>query len=115
VENGERVAFALHGVTERPFVSQAIEVVGDHCQTVSYAYRYQSRGDKSSWLLRWEYFRKRPRPDYEYPLAHVHANAEFVEPGPAAARLDKPPRICTSRRRGYRSSSCSGTSSRSGA
>ena len=44
-----------------------------------------------SWLLRWEYFRERPRPDYEYPLAHVHANAEFVDPGPAAAHLDKPP------------------------
>jgi hypothetical protein len=91
VENGERVAFALHGVTERLFIRQAIEVVGDHCQTVSYAYRYQSGEDRKSWLLRWEYFRERPRSDYEYPLAHVHANAEFVDPGSAAARLDKPP------------------------
>jgi hypothetical protein len=91
VETGERVAFALHGVTERLFVSQAIEVVGDHCQTVSYVYRYQFGDDKSSWLLRWEYFRERPRPDYQYPLAHVHANAEFVDPGSAAAHLDKPP------------------------
>jgi hypothetical protein len=71
VENGERIAFELHGVSERLFVRQAIEVVGDHCPTVSYAYRYQSGDDKSSWLLRWEYFRERPRPDYEYPLAHV--------------------------------------------
>lgn len=91
VENGERVAFALHGVSERLFIRQAIEVVGDHCQTVSYAYRYQSGEDRKSWLLRWEYFRERPRPDYEYPLAHVHANAEFVDPGPAAAHLAKPP------------------------
>ncbi len=91
VENGERVAFALHGVSERLFIRQAIEVVGDHCQTVSYAYRYQSGEDRKSWLLRWEYFRERPRPDYEYPLAHVHADAEFVDPGRAAARLAKPP------------------------
>jgi hypothetical protein len=91
VENGERVAFVLHGVTGRLFVQQAIEIVGDHCQTVSYAYRYQSGPDRKSWLLRWEYFRERSRPDYLYPLAHVHANAEFVDPGPAAAQLDKPP------------------------
>ena len=91
VENGQRVPFALHGVTERLFVAQSIEVVGSHCQTVSYSYRYQFGDDKASWLLRWEYFRERPRPDYEYPLAHVHANAEFVDPGRAAARLDKPP------------------------
>jgi hypothetical protein len=43
VENGERIAFELHGVSERLFVRQAIEVVGDHCPTVSYAYRYQVR------------------------------------------------------------------------
>jgi len=91
VENGERVAFALHGVSERLFIRQAIEIVGDHCQTVSYAYRYQSGEERKSWLLRWEYFRERPRPDYEYPLAHVHANAEFVDPDPAAAHLPKPP------------------------
>jgi hypothetical protein len=53
VESDERVAFALHGVSERLFVRQAIEVVGEHCQTVSYAYRCQSGDDKSSWLLRW--------------------------------------------------------------
>jgi hypothetical protein len=81
----------LHGATERLFVSQAIEVVGDHCQTVSYAYGYQSGENKDSWLLRWEYFRERPRPDYEYPLAHVHANVEFVDPAPAEAQLGKPP------------------------
>ncbi len=116
VENGERVAFALHGVTERLFVRQAIEVVGDHCQTVSYAYRCQSADGKSAWLLRWEYFRDRPRPDYEYPLAHLHANSEFVDPGPAAALASTSQRgICTSRPHACRSSSCSGTSSRSGA
>lgn len=92
MEKGERVALALRGVNARLFVRQAIEVVGDHCQTVSYAYRYQSGVDKASWLLRWEYFRERPRPDYAYPLAHVHANAEFADLGSAAAHLDKPAR-----------------------
>jgi hypothetical protein len=91
VESGERVAFALHGVTERLFVQHAIEIVGDHCQTVSYAYRYQSSDDRRSWLLRWEYFRERPRADYEYPLAHVHAHAKFVESSRATERLAKPP------------------------
>lgn len=33
VENGERVAFALHGVSERLFIRQAIEVVGDGAST----------------------------------------------------------------------------------
>ncbi len=81
----------MHGVSERLFVSQAIEVVGAHCQTVSYSYRYQSRDDKQSWLLRWEYFREPPRREYAYPLAHLHVNAEFVDAGPAAKRLSKPP------------------------
>jgi hypothetical protein len=115
VENGERVAFALHGVTGRLFVQQAIEIVGDHCQTVSYAYRYQSGPDRKSWLLRWEYFRERSRPDYLYPLAHVHANAEFVDPGPRRLNWTSRRRICTSPPRACRSSSCSGRSSPSGA
>jgi hypothetical protein len=58
-QNQERIPFALHGVGERLFVQQAIEVVGDHCQTVSYAYRFQSADD--AWLMRWEYSRERPR------------------------------------------------------
>jgi hypothetical protein len=31
-----------------------------------------------SWLVRWEFFRQRPRPDYDYPLAHVHVNATLA-------------------------------------
>lgn len=62
VENGERVAFALHGVTERLFISQAVEVVGDHCQTVSCAYRYQSDENRKSWLLRRRGFQLGPGP-----------------------------------------------------
>jgi len=64
-------------------------VVGDHCQIVSYGYRYQSCEDRNSWLLRWEYFRDQPRPDYEYPLSHVHVNADFVDAGIAAGHPDK--------------------------
>ena len=82
-------------------------MVGDHCQTVSYAYRYQARDDV--WLLRWEYSRARPRADYAYPLAHLRVNAEFVESAAAVGRLDKTPRICTSRRRACRSNSSCGT------
>ena len=110
VENGERVAFALHGVSERLFVRQAIEVVGDRCQTVSYAYRYQSGDDKGSWRLRWEYFRERPRPDYEYPPAHVHANAESSIRDRRRTAWQSRRGICTSRRRACRSSWCSGMS-----
>lgn len=90
VERGERVAFALHGVRERLYIRQAIEVVDGHCQTASYTYRYQLGPDKQSWLLRWEYFREPPRPDYEYPLGHVHVNAEFVDSS-AGAKFRKPP------------------------
>jgi hypothetical protein len=64
-------------------------VIGDHCQTVSYAHRFQSPDDV--WLLRWEYSRERPRADYAYPLAHLHVNAEFVESASAVGRLDKTP------------------------
>jgi hypothetical protein len=106
VQNRERVGFALHGVSERLFVQQAIEVAGDHCRTVSYAYRLQTGDDMKSWVLRREYFREPPRPDYEYALAHVHANADFVEPALAEARLDKPPshlHIPTARVRSARS------------
>lgn len=87
----ERVSLALHGVSERLFVQQAIEVVGQHCQTVTYGYRLQTGDAPSSWLLRWEYSREPPRADYAYPLAHVHVNAQFVDAGLAADRLAKTP------------------------
>jgi hypothetical protein len=90
VEHGETVSFALHGVTARLFIAHALEVIGDHVQTVSYAYRLQSDPNRKSWLLRWEYFREPPRPNYPYPLAHVHANATFVDPD-LAAGPGKPP------------------------
>ena len=42
-------------------------------------------------MLRWEYFREPPKANYGYPLAHLHANAEFIDPGPAGGRLAKGP------------------------
>ncbi len=62
---------------------QLIEVVDGHCQTESYSYRLQADESRESWLVRWEYFRTPPRPDYPYPLAHVHVNAAFVDGSPA--------------------------------
>ena len=87
----DRTPLTLHGVNERLFVQQAIEVVGEHCQTVTYGYRFQTGEDANSWLLRWEYSREPPKADYEYPLAHLHANADFVNPGSATVRLAKTP------------------------
>ena len=78
-------------MTEQLFIQQAIEVVGEHCQTVSYGYRFQTGDDPSSWLLRWEYFRERPKTDYAYPLAHLHVNAEFLDRGAVTGRLSKGP------------------------
>ena len=73
------------------FVRQTVVVVGGHCQTESYTYRLQSGGSAKSWLLRWEYYRDLPRPDFLYPLAHVHVNGAF-ENGEAIARLHVPTR-----------------------
>jgi hypothetical protein len=74
---GARAPLELRGSSLRLFVRQTIVVVDGHCRTESYSYRLQSDAFASSWLLRWEYFRSRPRPDYPYPLAHVHVNAVF--------------------------------------
>ena len=60
-----------------------IEVVEGHCQTESYAYRLQADEPTESWLVRWEYQRDPPRPDYPYPLAHVHVNATLADYTPA--------------------------------
>lgn len=71
---------------------QVIEVVDGHCQTESYGYRLQADESRESWLVRWEYYRTPPRPDYSYPLAHVHVNAAFAD-GSAAGRLHIPTRL----------------------
>ncbi len=50
-------------------------MAGAKCHTVTYAYRLAADEAKDAWLVRWEYFRHPPRPDYPYPLAHLHLNA----------------------------------------
>jgi hypothetical protein len=73
------------------FVRQIIEVVDGHCQTESYGYRLQTGKSIASWLVRWEYHRDPPRPDYPYAPAHVHVNGAFPD-GRAAAQLHIPTR-----------------------
>jgi len=70
-------SFALFGSQLRLQVHHAVEVDGDKCHTVSYAYRLATADAKDAWLVRWEYLRRLPKPDYPYPLAHVHFNAAF--------------------------------------
>jgi hypothetical protein len=81
----------LHGAGLRLFVRQTIVVVEGHCQTESYSYRLQAEESPQSWLVRWEYFRDHPRPDYPYPLAHLHVNGSFGTRG-SASRLHLPTR-----------------------
>jgi hypothetical protein len=73
----EAVALNLLGSALRVFVSQTITVVEGHCRTESYAYRLQRDDSRQSWLIRWEYLRDPPRPDYAYPPAHVHVNGAW--------------------------------------
>lgn len=74
----ESGSFALHGTMRRLLVLQRLHVVGKHCETLSYQYRLSRGKDKATWLIRWEYLRRRPTPDYAYPLAHLHVNGEFA-------------------------------------
>jgi len=73
------------------FVRQVIEVVDGHCRTEAYSYRLQADASRSSWLIRWEYYRDPPRTDYPYVLAHVHVNGEFLD-GEPLGRLHVPTR-----------------------
>lgn len=84
LEGRARAPLALHGSSLRLFVRQTIVVVDGHCQTESYGYRLQSGTSAGSWFIRWEYFRDPPRPDYVYPLAHVHMNGTFENAEPIA-------------------------------
>jgi hypothetical protein len=81
------VSFALHGTTKRLGVVQGLRVVDGHCQTLGYQYNFALDEQKESWLIRWEYLRDQPTPDYRYPLAHVHLNGEFTPD--AAASLPR--------------------------
>jgi hypothetical protein len=74
------VSFALHDSALRLLIALTVDVDRDKCHTVSYAYRLVTAEAKHAWLVRWEYFRRRPKPDYPYPFAHVHANVAFTNP-----------------------------------
>jgi hypothetical protein len=76
---GLQAPLELEGTTARLLVQQKVEVVGEHTQTITYVYRLQESDDPASWLVRWEYFRRPPRADYMYPLAHLHVNAAMEE------------------------------------
>jgi hypothetical protein len=89
LDGSRTVSFALHGSPLRLLVSHTVEVEADKCHTVSYAYRLMTADAKDAWVLRWEYFRRPPRPDYPYSLAHVHANATLTDSG-AETLLRKP-------------------------
>jgi hypothetical protein len=72
-------------------VRQVVVVVDGRCQTESYTYRLQSGETMESWLIRWEYQREPPRPDYVYPAAHVHVHGAFPDAEPIG-RLHIPTR-----------------------
>ena len=57
---------------------QKIDIDGDRCLTVTYQYRLQADDDPRSSLVRWEFFREKQKPDYDYPLAHMHLNAALA-------------------------------------
>jgi hypothetical protein len=87
------ISFALHGSSVRLLVVPALQVTGEHCQTLTYQYRLSLGEDKQSWLMPSEDFRHRPTPAYPYPLAHVHVNAELLPGGTdALAKLHIPTR-----------------------
>jgi hypothetical protein len=67
----------LSGSSLSLLVTHEIDVTDDKCHTASYSYRLASGRQKEDWLLRWEYYRRRPKPDYSYPLAHVHVNGQL--------------------------------------
>lgn len=88
----ETTSLELLGSPLRLFVRQTIVVTADgHCQTESYSYRLQRDASRESWLLRWEYYRNRPKPDYRYPLGHVHVAASLAD-GEPIERLHLPTR-----------------------
>jgi hypothetical protein len=74
-EAGTIKPIELNGSGAMLLVQQSVEVEEDHVATQTYQYRVQGNEDRNSWVFRWEYFRKKPRKNYPYPLAHFHVNA----------------------------------------
>ena len=82
VEGGQTPPLELPGTSRKLSFQQTIRVLdaggGEwHCQTLSYRYGLQADDTPQSTLIRWEYDRDPPRPDYEYPLAHLHFHGEL--------------------------------------
>jgi hypothetical protein len=71
-------------------VKHEIVVAGGECHTISYGYRLAASQAKGDWLLRWEYFRQPPQPDYRYPLAHLHVNGDLASAGRELPKLHLP-------------------------
>lgn len=88
---GSSAPLDLHGSGLLLFVRQVIVVEDGHCRVESYGYRMQTDASTKSWLIRWEYIRDPPRPDYAYPQAHLHINAGFPDGSPVS-RLHVPTR-----------------------
>jgi hypothetical protein len=64
----------LFGSSLRLLIAQTVNVADERCETLGYQYRLTEGEAKTGWLIRWDYFREPPRPDYLYPLGHVHVN-----------------------------------------
>jgi hypothetical protein len=80
--DGNTAPLELDATTLRLFVRQVVVVNGGHCKTESYSYRLQTDPSPKSWLIRWDYLRDPPAPDYAHPNAHVHINGLFPDGSP---------------------------------
>jgi hypothetical protein len=87
-EHGRIASFGLLGSSLRLSVVQTVEIEGEKVHTVTYHYRLAASDAKDAWFLRWEYSRRRPRPDYDYPLSHVHVKAAFLDREAEALLVD---------------------------
>ena len=65
-------------------------MIDGECHTSFYAYRLATGEAKGDWLLRWEYSRRQPQPDYPYPLAHLHVNGDLASGERALPKLHVP-------------------------
>lgn len=93
VRDGDQQPFELNGSAGLLFVDHAIQVVGGRCQTLHYSYRLQHGKDRHDWIIRWEYLRNLPSPDYPYPLGHLHAKADLTDPSARALAAKAAPKL----------------------
>lgn len=68
---------------------QDIRLVDGRNSVQAYSYRLQLAEERNTWILRWEYHRDRPKPEYTYPRAHLHLNGSLGHE--VESHLDKPP------------------------